>query len=413
MSIFLLLFVLFLIAALYEIITSLFSKKQDLPENLRKPRLCTALVKGGVWGILLALVLVSDPKNMDSGIMWLIFALAAFYVYAWFTKKKGVEDKLLAIARAEKWQAQENSDGTFLVQTNALRILLKHLKTVIMKYDQSLYVDDYGELRTDAASKEIGYFFEQVLAPNLRKAPLPSNISRDAYIQFVEMHSDPQDSVLFVYTELEDLIYEFAGVHETEEWENAVWSIVCQQAAYIFATQQSSDEVLQYILGDNYHSLQQSIITSSNSQTLYDDFIVENVLDALINKVDLETLREWVLSRNSHSDELDDAITGQDFELLCQRRLQSLGWKVKTTAVTGDFGADLVAERNGITVVIQCKHYSQPVGVKAVQEAFSAMQFYSAKQSAVVASNSFTKAAMQLASKNKVMLLHVDDLERL
>lgn len=408
-----LLFGLFLITALYEVIASLLSKKQDLPEHIKKPRLSTALVKGWFGGILFAFVLTSNQNNTDSGVIWLIFSPTAFYVYKWFKRNKEIENDLLARKIAEEWQAQENSDCFFLVHANALRILLKHLKTIIMKHDQNLYVDDYGEIRTDAIKKEIGYFFDQVLTPNLLKTLLPSNISRDIYIQFVEMHTNPQDPELFVYAELEDLIYKFAVVYSDEEWEDALWSIICKQAAYISAAQKSSDEVLQYIIGDNHHAIQQSIIMNSNNQTLYNNTIAESVLDSLIDKTDLQKLREWLLSRNNHSDELDEAITGQDFELLCQRRLQSLGWQVKTTVITGDFGADLVAERNGITVVIQCKHYSQPVGVKAVQEAFSAMKFYSAKQSAVIASNSFTKAAMQLASKNKVMLLHVDDLEKL
>lgn len=77
------------------------------------------------------------------------------------------------------------------------------------------------------------------------------------------------------------------------------------------------------------------------------------------------------------------------------------------------YGADLVVECAGSTIIIQCKYYSQPIGVKAVQEAFSAMTFYNAHKAAVVSNQSYTKAARQMAEKNNVVLLHVNELDRL
>lgn len=111
-----------------------------------------------------------------------------------------------------------------------------------------------------------------------------------------------------------------------------------------------------------------------------------------------------------------DIISGEHYETLCRNLLQDQGWRVETTPVTGDQGADLIAEAAGCRVVIQCKFYSKPVGNKAVQEAHAAMGFHAGDWAAVVSNASFTRSAQELARANDVILLHHDqlaDLDRL
>ena len=49
--------------------------------------------------------------------------------------------------------------------------------------------------------------------------------------------------------------------------------------------------------------------------------------------------------------------------------LGARGWTVADTPASGDFGADLIAEKDGKRIAIQAKRYSKPVGNKAVNEA--------------------------------------------
>ena len=53
---------------------------------------------------------------------------------------------------------------------------------------------------------------------------------------------------------------------------------------------------------------------------------------------------------------------------------------IEFTPATGDFGADCVTDE-GNRLAVQCKRYSRPVGVKAVQEAQSAASYYHCKSS--------------------------------
>jgi restriction system protein len=111
--------------------------------------------------------------------------------------------------------------------------------------------------------------------------------------------------------------------------------------------------------------------------------------------------------------EFDDAMTGREFELYCREVLQKAGWHAALTPGSGDQGADIIAERDGRRVVIQCKFYNGTVGNKAVQEAYAAAAFQDAPYAVVVTNSVYTKSAHQLAHKNGVLLMHHSDLERL
>lgn len=103
-------------------------------------------------------------------------------------------------------------------------------------------------------------------------------------------------------------------------------------------------------------------------------------------------------------------MTPVDFEAFCAEQLRDAGWKVSLTPRSRDQGADVIAEKGGIRLVLQCKLYSKPVGNKAVQEAVAAKGFSQAHFCAVVSNSSYTKGAEQLAATNDVYLIHYSDL---
>lgn len=104
---------------------------------------------------------------------------------------------------------------------------------------------------------------------------------------------------------------------------------------------------------------------------------------------------------------------GLGFERMCAAALTALGWKVDLTPTTGDQGVDLLATRQGRTVAIQCKNFSDPIGNAAVQEVFAGRAFYEAELACVVAPSGFTVSARQLAAKLSVLLLDPTELHSL
>ena len=85
---------------------------------------------------------------------------------------------------------------------------------------------------------------------------------------------------------------------------------------------------------------------------------------------------------------------------------------MEKTPISGDFGADLVARTGREVVVVQCKDYGLPAGIKAVQEVHFARAHYRASDAAVVARNGFTRAAIQAAATSNVHLFRPTDLAR-
>lgn len=100
-----------------------------------------------------------------------------------------------------------------------------------------------------------------------------------------------------------------------------------------------------------------------------------------------------------------DLLEGHDFEYYCAELLKKRGFKdVEVTRGSGDYGIDILAEKDGVTYAIQCKCYSAPVGIKAVQEAYAGRDYYDRMVGAVLTNQYFTQPAVETARKLKILL---------
>lgn len=100
-----------------------------------------------------------------------------------------------------------------------------------------------------------------------------------------------------------------------------------------------------------------------------------------------------------------DLMSGVEFEQYIAARLRQDGWVVSLTSVSGDFGVDIVAKKDGRSVAIQCKRQGKPVGIQAVQQVVSGATHYNCTMSAVVSNQEFTPAAEQLAITHNCLLV--------
>lgn len=106
-----------------------------------------------------------------------------------------------------------------------------------------------------------------------------------------------------------------------------------------------------------------------------------------------------------------DGLDGEEFEDLLAIYFKSLGLKVTKTKRSHDYGADLIVEKNGEIVAIQCKlYFNRTVSNSAVQEIASAKDFYGAVKAVVITNSKFTKPAQILAEKIGVKLIDRDGL---
>lgn len=208
------------------------------------------------------------------------------------------------------WQAEKKGK----IKQKINEVFNIHKKTLLLKYDQLTYRDDYGQLVTDDFKKELKYFLEKTV-----------------FSPFMD-----------------------AGIYIDED-------------------------------------------TEVSSYNYLVDLIFDNLLDPTESK---EPITEEKIE------------TGEEYERFIGSLVENFGWDVKYTPQTGDQGIDIIANKNGQTVAIQCKFYSSPVGNAAIQEAYSGAKFYNAHQAMVITSSSFTKSAKQLASSLGVLYFHhsaIDD----
>lgn len=97
--------------------------------------------------------------------------------------------------------------------------------------------------------------------------------------------------------------------------------------------------------------------------------------------------------------------SGVYFENIACHLLEANGFEnIRNTPASGDYGIDILAEKDGISYAIQCKCYSNKIGNKAVQEAFSGKQFYNCMVAVVLTNSHFTKSAIETAKATNVLL---------
>ncbi len=115
--------------------------------------------------------------------------------------------------------------------------------------------------------------------------------------------------------------------------------------------------------------------------------------------------------RTAHERTVDE-MDGLDFEYYCADLLVADGfYDVQVTKSSGDYGVDILAEKDGVTYAIQCKRYSGLVGVKAVQEAYAGRDYYDRMVGVVLTNQYFTKPAIEAAKKLKILLWDRDYMQ--
>lgn len=105
-----------------------------------------------------------------------------------------------------------------------------------------------------------------------------------------------------------------------------------------------------------------------------------------------------------------DKMSGKDFEFYLKYLFERLGYqatRVGTSASDhrGDFGGDVIIEKDGIRTAIQAKCYNnRPVGIDAVREVMGAMQYYKCSKAIVITNSDFTNEAITMAQVSGVEL---------
>ena len=147
-----------------------------------------------------------------------------------------------------------------------------------------------------------------------------------------------------------------------------------------------------------------SIESEVQSLTFKKDILEQEISELESKLIDLK-FNNQVSINNMSIEYIDNIGDGLEFEKFFASLLNQLEYdNVEVTSGSGDFGIDVIAEKDEIKYGFQCKLYSSPVGVDAVQEALAGQKHYGCTLAVVVTNNTFTPQAKQLARESLVAL---------
>lgn len=105
-----------------------------------------------------------------------------------------------------------------------------------------------------------------------------------------------------------------------------------------------------------------------------------------------------------------DQLNPYMFEHFVGMLFEAQGYDVEVTSASRDYGADVIATNKKESLCIQAKLYSNKVSNDAVQQVYSAKDFYSCTQAVIVTNNRLTSSAMVTA---RTLNVEVYDREKL
>lgn len=215
----------------------------------------------------------------------------------------------------------------------------------------------------------------------------------------------------------EGLIYvdEF-GDEITDAWEEEIGLYVSNKLA---------SKIWGYAY-DNRETIESFLFNFDGGGGSYDEFLLDltkfdyKIMDMLKGRMeekekekeDFCSLEDEPLYLNTNNSDVFNqpalpVMSGHDYEhYLALRVNNETNFHAEVTRGSGDQGADLIVRGIGLSAVIQAKLYNGKVGNKAIQEAFSARQFYGTGLAIVVANSGFTKSASSLSERTGVLVLH-------
>lgn len=177
--------------------------------------------------------------------------------------------------------------------------------------------------------------------------------------------------------------------------------------------EQYLNNYIKYYCNEHYEEIDKFIEFLAKRDIQFEKKVLAIELDKIIKTNSLKSFKNKLINDDVNIQSQIDSMTGIEFEEMLRKYYQEQGFYVNSTPKSNDYGADLVVEKFGEKFVIQAKRYSSNVGVKAIQEVVSAINYYKADKGIVVTNSYFTKNAIKLAKTNGIQLVERDELEKM
>src|SRR5829696_3204961 len=106
------------------------------------------------------------------------------------------------------------------------------------------------------------------------------------------------------------------------------------------------------------------------------------------------------------------SMSGAQFEVFVADLFRAMGHQAVVLGGAGDQGVDIVVNRRGVRVAVQCKNHKKPVNNKAVQEVYAGARHHRCVEACVIAPAGYTSGAYALARSTDVSLFDADSVHQ-
>lgn len=341
----------------------------------------------------------------------------------WGSSLWGLEDDWLCLIQYSKQnqissfldkrlQIMKGNDGYYIIKIEEEKIKISFLKTFY-------YINLLDKIEKNKEFlKIIINCYKKFWQNSNNRSEITSIVAKNTYNFFFEyINDDPEQITFEIYKEFikkfwinfhayEDNFYEVFYMKFNFDFQkmdmSGIAKKVLEEKLY---REYNVTKLINGFLFEKYKAF------SNLNEMIYETLCVDDLIEKIEKQVLKEELLNFDFKKQEEEKNFDsltindiDLMTSIQFEKFLHKYFTKQGYKCKQTKTSGDQGVDLIAEKDGLIIAIQVKHYSTSVGNRAVQEVVAGMKYYNANRGMVITNSYFTKSAIELAKANNIIL---------
>lgn len=103
-------------------------------------------------------------------------------------------------------------------------------------------------------------------------------------------------------------------------------------------------------------------------------------------------------------------LSGHQFEDEVAKVFRRIGYKARVSKQGGDGGIDIIIEKEGNSIAVQCKAHNKPIGPSVAREFYGTLLHFGYKKGILVSRSGFTIGVYDFVSEKSIGLMNLNDI---
>ncbi len=105
-------------------------------------------------------------------------------------------------------------------------------------------------------------------------------------------------------------------------------------------------------------------------------------------------------------------MSGHGFEQAVANLFRNIGFTAEVSNRGGDGGVDIILQKAGRRIAVQCKRYKSAVGPHVIRDLWGTMNYLNFNEGCIVTTTGFTKGVTEFANDKHIFLIDLKDILR-